>query len=62
MANPGLVWQTAEQQTPMTKKEITDYCTSQFQISITRDWVNSFVLRHSGEVILTQSVTQEDQR
>jgi hypothetical protein len=43
--------QNAEQDTPITRGEIMDYSTSQFKIKSTRGWVNSFVLRHSDEVI-----------
>jgi hypothetical protein len=39
-----------------------DYCTSQFKIKSTRGFVNSFVLRHSDEIIQTKSGTQEGQR
>jgi hypothetical protein len=39
-----------------------DDCTSQFKIKSTRGWVNSFVLRHSDEVIQTKSGAQEWQR
>jgi hypothetical protein len=41
------------------QKEIKDYCTSQFQASVTRGWVNSFILRHPDEIIQTKSVPQE---
>jgi transposase len=34
------VRQKAEQETPVTKGEIREYCTTQFQIPITRGWVN----------------------
>jgi hypothetical protein len=39
-----------------------DYCTSQFKIKSTRRWVNSFILRHSDEIIQTRSGAQEEQR
>jgi hypothetical protein len=39
-----------------------DYCTSQFKIKSIREWVNSFILRHSDEVIQTTSGAQEGQR
>jgi hypothetical protein len=45
------VRQNAEQETPVTNGEIMDYCTTHIEIQVTRGWVNSFVLRHSGEVI-----------
>jgi hypothetical protein len=48
--------------TPVTKGEIMKYCTTQFQIPITRSLVNSFVLRHSGDVIQTRSPPQEERR
>jgi hypothetical protein len=54
--------QNAETNTPVTKKEIKDYCVSKFQIPITRGWVNSFVLRNSDDIIATKSVPQEERR
>jgi hypothetical protein len=39
-----------------------DYCTFQFKIKSTRGLVNSFVLRHSDEIIQTESGAQEGQR
>jgi hypothetical protein len=56
------VRQNAEQETPVTKGETRDYCTTQFQIPITRGWVNSFVLRHFDDLIQTTSTQQEKQR
>jgi hypothetical protein len=56
------VRQNAEQETPVTKGEIKEYFTTRFQIPITRGWVNSFVLRHSGEGIQTRSTSQDEQR
>jgi hypothetical protein len=56
------VRQNAEQETPVTKGEIREYCTTQFQIPIIRGCVNSFVLRHFGDVIQTRSTPQEEQR
>jgi hypothetical protein len=54
--------QNAESSTPVIKKEIKDYCTSQFQTSITRGWGNSLVLRHLDEIIQTTRSPQEEQR
>jgi hypothetical protein len=54
--------QNAEQDTPVTRTEITDHCTAEFKIKFTRGWVNSFVVRHSDEVIETMSAPQEEQR
>jgi hypothetical protein len=56
------IYQNAEQDTPVTRGEITDYCTFQFKIKYTRGLVNSFVLPHSDEVIETTSGAQEGQR
>jgi hypothetical protein len=56
------IQQNAEQDTPITKTEIMDHCTAEFKIKFTRGWVNSFVLRHSDDVIQTKSAPQEDQR
>jgi hypothetical protein len=53
--------ENAEQDKPVVKGEIMLYCTTQFQISITRGWVNSVVLRHSGEVIQTKGTTQGEE-
>jgi hypothetical protein len=54
--------QSAESSTPVTRKEIKDYCTSQFQVSIIRGWVNSFVLCYLDEIIQVKSSPQEGQR
>jgi hypothetical protein len=43
--------QNAEQVTPVTKIEIRDYCISQVRTPITRGLVNSFILRHRGDVM-----------
>jgi hypothetical protein len=47
---------------PVTRQEIKDYCTSQFQVPIARGWVNSFVLRDTDEIIQAKSSRQEEQR
>jgi transposase len=59
-----LVWiqENAEGRTPVTRKEIKDYCATQFQVPITRRCVNSFVLRSPGEIIQATSSSQEGQR
>jgi hypothetical protein len=44
----------AEKSTPISKKEIKDYCTSQFKASVIRGRVNSFILRHLDEIIQTK--------
>jgi hypothetical protein len=54
--------QNAEGSASVTRKEIKDYCTSQFQVPITRGWVTSFVLRYPNEVIQAKSSPQEEQR
>jgi hypothetical protein len=54
--------QNAEQETPITKREIRYYCMIQFRTPIIRGWVNSFILRHSVEVMQTRSAAQEEQR
>jgi hypothetical protein len=55
-------YENAQQDTPLTRGEVMDYCMSQFNIKSTRGLVNSFVLRHSGNVIQTNSGAQEGQR
>jgi hypothetical protein len=40
-----------EGSTPVTRKEIKDYCIGQLQVPVTRGWVNSFVLRDPDEII-----------
>jgi hypothetical protein len=47
---------------PVTRKEIKDYCTSQFHVPIAGGWVNSFVLHYSDEIIQTTHSPQEEQR
>jgi hypothetical protein len=56
------IQQKAEQSRPVRKTEIKDYCTAQLKVSITRGWVNSFVLRHSDQIFKTKSTPQEQQR
>jgi hypothetical protein len=56
------IQQKAEQSTPVEKTEIKDYCTTQLKVPITRDWGNSFVLRHSDQIFKTKSTPQEHQR
>jgi transposase len=56
------IQKSAETSTPVTKTEIKDYCTREFQVAVTRGWVNSFVLRHALEIIPTKSSPQEEQR
>jgi hypothetical protein len=56
------IQQKAEQRTPVRKTEINDYCTIQLKVPITRDWANSFVLRHSDQIFNTKSTPQEQQR
>jgi hypothetical protein len=45
----------AKSNTPAHRKEIKDYCISQFQAPITRGWINSFVLPSPEDVIQTKS-------
>jgi hypothetical protein len=45
----------ADQETPVTKRQIRDYCITQFRTSITRGWVNSFLHRHRGAVMQAKS-------
>jgi hypothetical protein len=52
------IQQNAGEDTAITRGEIMDYCTSQFKITSTREWVNSFVLRYSDEVRQTTSGAQ----
>jgi hypothetical protein len=55
------VVQNAEQDTPITKGEINDYCLTQIQIQITRGRMNSLVFHHSSEVIQTRSTPRKEQ-
>jgi hypothetical protein len=59
---PDWIQQNAEKSTPVSNKKIKDYCTSQFKASITRGWVNSFILRHPDKVMQTKSVPQDQKR
>jgi hypothetical protein len=54
--------QNAEDSTPVTRKEIKDYRTSQFQVPMTRGSVKSFVLRSLDENIQEKGSLQEEQR
>jgi hypothetical protein len=53
--------QKAEQSTPLGKTEIKDDCTAQLKVLITRGWVNSFVGRHSDQILNRKSTPQEQQ-
>jgi hypothetical protein len=53
--------QKAEQSTPVGKREIKDYCTTELKVPTTRGWVNSFVIRHSDRIFKTKSAPQEQQ-
>jgi hypothetical protein len=52
--------QSSEGNTPVTKKEIKNHCTSLFQDTITRGWVNSFVLPDLDEIIQWICSPQEE--
>jgi hypothetical protein len=54
--------QNAVEDTPVTRGQIMDSCTLQFKIKFTRSLGNSFALRHSRDVIQTESAPQEEQR
>jgi hypothetical protein len=54
--------QSPEGSTAVTRKEIKDRCTSQFQVPITRGWVHLLVLRDPGEIIQAESSPQEEDR
>jgi ribosomal protein L11 methylase PrmA len=56
------IQQEAEKSTAVSKTEINDYCMRQFKASIIRGLVNSFILRHPGDIVQTKSVLQEQQR
>jgi transposase len=56
------IQQKAEQSTPNRKTEIKDYCITQFKVSITRGWMNSFVRRNSDQIFKTKNTSQEQQR
>jgi hypothetical protein len=46
----------------VTRKEIKNYCTSQFQVPITRGWVHSFILHDPDQIIEAKSPPKEEQR
>jgi hypothetical protein len=52
--------QHPEGSTPVTRKEIKDCCTSQFQVPITLGSVNSFVLRDPDDIIQTKSAPKKN--
>jgi hypothetical protein len=54
--------QNAQGRTPLTSKETKDYRTSQFQVPITRGWINSFILHHRDEIIRVTGSLQEEHR
>jgi hypothetical protein len=53
--------QDAGQDTLVTKREIMNYCATQFQIKLTQGWANSVVLRLSGELTQTGSALEQYQ-
>jgi hypothetical protein len=56
------IQQNAQQEIPVTKREIRDYCKTQLRTSIARGWINSFIHRPRGDVTQTQSSVQKKQR
>jgi hypothetical protein len=52
----------AEKSQPTTRIDIRHYCVNKFGKCITRGWVDSFILRHSGELFETKSIPQENPR
>jgi hypothetical protein len=53
------IQQKAEQSTPVGKREIKDYCSTQWKVPITRGSVTVFVLRHSDQIFKTKSAREE---
>jgi hypothetical protein len=52
--------ENAENSTRVTKTEMMNDCMRQFQLPITRSFVNSFVLPHADQMIQRQSVHREE--
>jgi hypothetical protein len=53
------IQQNAEEDSPVTRGEIMDYCVIHCKIKLTRGWVNSYILRHSGDVVKMKNTSQE---
>jgi hypothetical protein len=58
---PDWIEQSTESRRPVTRHEIKNYCTSQFQTPITRGRGNLFIVRRPDPIIYTKSVPQEEQ-
>jgi hypothetical protein len=52
----------AEKFQPSTRTDILHYCVSKFGKSITRGWVDSFLIRHDSDVTETMSNHQDNPR
>jgi hypothetical protein len=59
-----LAWITsqAEKNAAVTRTEIMNYCREVCKIAVTRGWVDSFISRHSAELIEKKSSPQEEPR
>jgi hypothetical protein len=59
-----LAWITGKAQTnaAATRTDIKNYCREVCKIEVTRGWVNSFISRHSAELIEEQSSPHEEAR
>jgi hypothetical protein len=52
----------AEKCDPVTQTDIHHYCQAKYPVSISRGWVDSFILRHRNDLAETKSTPQEDTR
>jgi hypothetical protein len=52
----------AEKFKPMTCTDLGNYCQTKYSHSVTRGWVDSFILRHGDGLTEAKSIPQEDTR
>jgi hypothetical protein len=52
----------AEKCAPVTRTDIRHHCNVKYSRSISRRWVDSFILRHKADLFETKSTPQEDAR
>jgi hypothetical protein len=47
---------------PITRRDVREHVTAEYDVPTTRGWVNSFIGRHIGELCITKSSPQQTQR
>jgi hypothetical protein len=52
----------AEKSDPVTRTDLSRYRQAKYSVSISRGWVDSFILRSRDNLTETKSISQEDPR